>query len=110
MFTILTIAMAKPCPCELITNEPLSNNPVSAVMDSTTNQFTDDENLEEYIDQIPSASQSEPSLYLSSSYPLFRLIKPLDTNVLRYKRPSWASVGKRGIHSINKRPSWAQIG
>ncbi|CAF2661614.1 unnamed protein product [Rotaria sp. Silwood2] len=110
IFTILTMTMANPCPCELIANESLSNNPANTIMDPTMNQLVDDETLEDYLDQLTAPSQSQTSTDLSSLYPLFRKIKSIGTNRKRFKRPSWATVGKRANYINNKRPSWAQIG
>ncbi|CAF3667135.1 unnamed protein product [Rotaria sp. Silwood1] len=110
IFTILTMTMANPCPCELIANESLSNNPANTVVDSVMNQLVDDETFEDYLDQLPTPSQSETSTDLSSLHPLFRQIKSLETNRKRFKRPSWATVGKRAYYIHNKPPSWAQIG
>lgn len=101
--------MANPCPCELIVNESLSNNPPTAsITDSTINDIAEDKLLEDYLDQLSATSQQELSL---ESYPLYRQIKSLDTTRQRSKRPSWAAVGKRAATLNNKqRPSWAQVG
>ncbi|CAF1242341.1 unnamed protein product [Rotaria sordida] len=104
------MTMANPCPCEIITKESLSNNPANINIDSKMNQLVDDETLEDYIDQLTIPSQSEISTDLSSLHPLFRQIKNSEGNRKRFKRPSWATVGKRAIYMNNKQPSWAQVG
>ncbi len=104
---ILTMTMANPCPCEVITNEQLSNNPPSTITDpATINELIDNKFLEDYLDRLTSASQSEIS---AESYPLLRQVKSLDLIGQRYKRPSWAAIGKRAL-LLHKRPSWAPIG
>lgn len=104
--------MANPCPCELVANESLSNNPPTSLTDSTMNEIVDDKVLEDYLDQLSAASQLETSAEsLASLYPLFRQTKSLDITRQRSKRPSWAAVGKRAAAFTNKhRPSWAQVG
>ncbi len=104
------MTMANPTPCELLVNEPLSNDSPISITDSTANQLADDETLEDYLDQLTAASQSETSQDVSSYYPLLHQAKSLDTSRKRFKRPSWAAVGKRAASRNNKRPSWAQVG
>ena len=88
--------MANPCPCELVVNEPTTDS------SSSTNQLIDDDSTEDYLEQ---AGINNPSNF----YPLLRQTKSLSTYRRRFKRPSWATVGKRSI-TIKKRPSWAQVG
>jgi len=87
--------MANPCPCELVANEPTADS--SSL--STTNQVIDDDSADDYVEQVP------PHIY-----PLIRQAKSLTTYRRRFKRPSWATVGKRSPILIKKRPSWAQVG
>jgi len=108
MLTILTMTMANPCPCEVIVNESLSNDPATnAITESQLNQLINDGYLEDYLDQLMSSSQSGTS---TEFFPLFRQTKSLDTTRGRVKRPSWAAVGKRAATNNNKQPSWAQVG
>ena len=102
---ILTVTMANPCPCEVIVNEPSSNNPSGTITDPTMTELIDNKLLEDYFDRLAAAaSQSEASS--AEYYPLFR-----QANIAqRSKRPSWAAVGKRALSLNNKRPSWAQVG
>jgi len=104
------MSMANPCPCELIVNESSPNNPASSITDPTINELVDEKIFEDYLDRFATVSQSEPSSEFSSLYPLFRQTKSLDANRQRYKRPSWAAVGKRAASYKHKRPSWAQVG
>ncbi|CAF1529334.1 unnamed protein product [Adineta steineri] len=104
------MTMANPCPCELIVNESSSNNPSNSITDSTPNQFNDDEILEDYLDRLSDAFQSETSSDVSSLYPVLHQTKNFDANRKRSKRPSWAAVGKRATSLNSKRPSWAQVG
>jgi hypothetical protein len=107
IFTILSMTMANPCPCELVVNESLSNYPPNSITDSMKNRLINDETLEDYFDQLTASSQSGPS---SDLYPLLRQTKILDTPRERVKRPSWATVGKRAASMNKKTPSWAQVG
>jgi hypothetical protein len=95
--------MANPCPCEVIVNESLSNNPPSTITDSTMNELIDNKLLEDDLDRLTIGSQLETS---AEYYPLFQQ----GNLVQRHKRPSWAAVGKRALSLHNKRPSWAQVG
>ncbi len=96
--------MANPCPCEVIVNEPSSNNSPSTITDPTVNELIDNKLIEDYFDRLTAATQAEASS--AEYYPLFR-----QGNIgQRSKRPSWAAVGKRGLSLNNKRPSWAQVG
>ncbi|CAF1259394.1 unnamed protein product [Rotaria magnacalcarata] len=101
---------ANPYPYELIGNESLSNKPESTIMDATINELADDENVYDYLDQLIAASPAESPSDLSSLYPLSRPTKPLPADRKRFKRPSWATVGKRESFINSKRPSWAHIG
>lgn len=109
-FTILSVTTANPYPSEVITNESLSNQPANKNMDKTYNEIGDDEMIEDYLDQIMSTSQPEPSADLSSLYSLTRKMNNLLTDSKRLKRPSWATIGKREKIIAYKRPSWAHIG
>ncbi|CAF3371592.1 unnamed protein product [Rotaria socialis] len=101
---------ANPCPYELIANESLPNKPESTILDTTMNELADDETLKDYLDQLTVASHAEPPSDLSSLYPVLGQTKSLVTDRKRFKRPSWATVGKRESFIKSKRPSWAHIG
>ncbi len=107
IFTILTITMVSSCPSELIINEPLSNSPRT---NPIINDLIEDKILDDYLDQLTAGSQLETSSELPPLYSLLRQKKSFDTHRQRFKRPSWAAVGKRAASIINKRPSWAQVG
>lgn len=104
---LFTFTTANQCPCELIASE---NPPISTVDLSWTNPFTDDDSSEEIMEQvatnIPSTNRYPEIIPL---YPLDRERKSLSGTRRRFKRPSWAAVGKRSL-LIKKRPSWAQVG
>ena len=107
VLTLLTMTKASPCPCEVIVNEPLSNNLPTSISDSTIDDLMDKKFLDEYLDRLSPASPLETS---AESYPLYRHGgKGFDLTAQRNKRPSWAAVGKRAV-SLYKRPSWAQVG
>jgi hypothetical protein len=90
-----SLTMANPCPCESIDNETPALSPTDT---SSTNQLSDDDILEEYLNQ------------LAANIPLLHQTNSLSTERKRFKRPSWATVGKRSSMLIKKRPSWAHIG
>ena len=101
--------MANPrCPCEYIVNDSSSNPPTVTSTPSQVNN--DDDSLEEYLNRYVSSYQPGLSANhlqdLSALHALVRRSYLVDTNRKRWKRPSWAPVGKRA----SKRPSWAQVG
>jgi hypothetical protein len=97
------MSMANPCPCELVINESLLTNPPTSITDSTINDIVEDKLLEDYLEHLSNGAQSELN-------PLFRQTKSLDITQQRYKRPSWAAVGKRAASLEKRLPSWAQVG
>ncbi|CAF0821907.1 unnamed protein product [Adineta steineri] len=66
----------------------------------STDTSNDDDNTEYSLDQL---AANVPS---TNFYPF----KSLSNSRKRFKRPSWATVGKRSSISLKKRPSWAQVG
>ena len=104
---LFTITMANPCPCEVIANQQLSNEPSTAMLEPTLDEILDKKFLESYFERLPAGSSMETS---SESFPSHHQEKHFDLSAQRNKRPSWAAVGKRTISYINKRPSWAQVG
>jgi len=101
------MSMVNPCPSEVIINESLPNTPPT---EPIINDIIEDKILEDYLDQLTTGSQLETSPELPPLYSLLRQKKSFDTNRQRFKRPSWAAVGKRAAFITNKRPSWAQVG
>ena len=113
LFTLLAAILAlvaNPCPCDLIVNESLVNNPAASNTDLTHNQLVDIDSLDDYLERLAEQSHSDASSDASALYPLLRQTKSLDISATRLKRPSWAAVGKRAAALHNKRPSWAQVG
>jgi hypothetical protein len=100
LLIFFSLTMANPCPCELVVNEP---SLIPTTDSSSGNQLIDDDSTEDYLEQV---GTNNPS----SLYPLIHQTKSLATFRRRFKRPSWATVGKRSSISIKKRPSWAQVG
>jgi hypothetical protein len=100
--------MANSCPCELDVNE----TPSIQNTDSSTNQLVDDDTTtEEYLEQLANSVPSTNKYQdIANLYPSFHQSKSLATSRKRFKRPSWATVGKRSAILIKKRPSWAQVG
>ncbi|CAF3922998.1 unnamed protein product [Rotaria sp. Silwood2] len=98
--------MANRCPCELVVNE---NPTIPNTDSSSTSQLIDEDSQDDYLEQlannIPSTNKYED---ISRLYPFIGQTKSLSTTHKRFKRPSWATVGKRAI-LIKKRPSWAQV-
>lgn len=99
--------MANPsssCPCDFIVNESTSTTVPSTLV------ANDDDSLEEYLNRYLTSYQ--PALTanhlqdLDAAHALVRRNFLNDNHRKRWKRPSWAPVGKR----TNKRPSWAQVG
>ncbi|CAF3469152.1 unnamed protein product [Rotaria socialis] len=105
---LFSLTTANRCPCELVVNE----NPTIPNTDlSPISSFMNDNSTEDYIvqiaDSIPSTNKYQK---MANLYPLIRQRKSLSTTRRRFKRPSWATIGKRSFMLIRKRPSWAQIG
>ncbi|CAF3794649.1 unnamed protein product [Rotaria magnacalcarata] len=105
---LCSLTTANRCPCELVVNE----NPTISNTDlASLSSFMDDDSTKDYIvqvaDSIPSTNEDQE---MANLYPLIRQRKSLSTTRRRFKRPSWAAVGKRSFTLIRKRPSWAQIG
>ena len=110
--------MACPCPCEVIVNESLSNDPPGSLMDPTSNVLIDDDNAADDLDRYAAAVAAtyQPGIsadhlqHLAELHELFQQRKSLDSNRKRFKRPSWATIGKRTSQVIHKRPAWARVG
>ncbi|CAF1118206.1 unnamed protein product [Rotaria magnacalcarata] len=104
---LCSLTTANRCPCELVVNE----NPTISNTDlASLSSFMDDDSTKDYIvqvaDSIPSTNEDQE---MANLYPLIRQRKSLSTTRRRFKRPSWAAVGKRSFTLIRKRPSWAQV-
>ncbi|CAF0816582.1 unnamed protein product [Rotaria sp. Silwood1] len=106
LLILFTLTMANRCPCELVVNE---NPTIPNADSSSTNSLIDDDSQDDYLEQlannIPSTNKYED---IARLYPMIGHTKSLSITHKRFKRPSWATVGKRSI-LIKKRPSWAQI-
>lgn len=100
-----TMTTANPCPCEVIVSEQLTNEPSTAMLESTADDFNEKKFWENYFERLPLETSSE--LFPSVGH---RQEKNFDLSAQRNKRPSWAAVGKRAMSYMNKRPSWAQVG
>lgn len=108
LFVLFSLTMANPCPCELLVNETPTIPPTDT---SSSNNFIDDDSAEDYLEQLANNSPSTNKYQdVSSLYPLINQLKSLSTSRKRFKRPSWATVGKRASFLVKKRPSWAQVG
>jgi hypothetical protein len=106
---IVSLIMANPCPCELVVNE----NPMISKPDTAIRQLSaEDSIIEDSVEPVPAANVQSTDKYedLTNSYPFIRQIKSLSTARKRFKRPSWATIGKRSSISIKKRPAWVTIG
>lgn len=103
--------MANPCPCELVDNE----TPMRSTTDSVVHPSADDDSTEDYPESRAAAPRenvhaADKYQDLTNSYPFVREAISLSTSRKRFKRPSWATIGKRSSILIKKRPSWATIG
>ncbi|CAF0890853.1 unnamed protein product [Didymodactylos carnosus] len=121
--------LASSCPCALLLHEqdgqqqtlPSTNTAAgtdNSEDDNMTVENTDSNEQrthlaslfsEEYLFDQPILEQHQDLSY----YPLVRSTKNnagLFNARKRYKRPSWATVGKRSSILFAKRPSWAQVG
>ena len=108
----LSSTMANPCSCDLVLNEPSA---MSMGTDASNNALLDDESVEEYLEQLaasnaPSTNRYQELVEAAAAYPSLHHQKGLESDRKRFKRPSWATVGKRSEVLIKKRPSWAQVG
>lgn len=98
--------MANPtCPCEFIVHDSTSTRNPPAI-----SRNEDDDSLEEYLNRYihryqPAASNNHLQ-DLSTVHALVRRSFLDENSRKRWKRPSWAPVGKR----VHKRPSWAHVG
>jgi hypothetical protein len=100
--------MANPCPCELVVNE----TPNMSTKDRAVRQLPDDDSNEDSVEPAPTANLQSADKYqdLTNSYPFIRQAKSLEATRQRFKRPSWATIGKRSSILIKKRPAWVTIG
>jgi hypothetical protein len=99
--------MANPCPCELVDNE----TPTITTTDSSAHVPTDEDSTDDSIESaVANVQQTDKYQDLTNLYPFVRQTKSLSTTRKRFKRPSWATIGKRSSILIKKRPSWAHIG
>ncbi len=104
LFIFFSLTMANPCPCELVVNE----TPIRSTRDSSGHPLSNEESAEDLID--PPVATTDKYQELTNLYPFIRETKSLATTRKRFKRPSWATIGKRSSVLIQKRPSWATIG
>lgn len=94
-----------PCPCDFIVHDTTSTSAPSALLGSSG-----DDSLEEYLNRY--WTRYHPALSanhlqdLTAAHALVRRSFLDEKDRKRWKRPSWAPVGRR----TNKRPSWAQVG
>ena len=101
LLIFLTITFVKSCPCALVG----ADTPAIITTDlSSANQLFENESNDNDFDQLVPISKYE------AVYPLVHHTKSLSTSRKRFKRPSWATVGKRSSIVLKKRPSWAQVG
>ena len=105
---VVSLIMANPCPCELVVNE----TPILSTTDSAIHQLPDDDSNDDSVESAPSANVQSADKYqdLTNSYPFIRQAKSLAATRKRFKRPSWATIGKRSSILIKKRPAWVTIG
>ena len=78
--------------------------------DTSSNALLDDDSVEEYLEQLAAPSTDRYQELAEAIYPSLRHQKAVENDRKRFKRPSWATVGKRSEMLIKKRPSWAQVG
>ena len=100
--------MASPCPCQLLVDE----TPIVSTTDSSIPSLRDDDNTDESFESRTSNNQATDKYEdLTNLYPLIRQSKSVSTLRRRFKRPSWATIGRRPpAVLIKKRPAWATIG
>lgn len=112
LFIFFSLTLANPCPCELVDNE----TPSISTNDPTVHPSTDDDSADDFVES-PSNTNVDANVQpadkyrdLTNFYPFVRKSTSLSTSRKRFKRPSWATIGKRSSILIKKRPSWATIG
>jgi hypothetical protein len=107
LLIFVSLTMANPCPCELVVNE----TPMISATDSSTRQIHDEDTTEDSAEP-PAANVQSTDKYrdLTNLYPFIREAKSLETTRRRFKRPSWATIGRRSSILIKKRPAWVTIG
>lgn len=103
---VFSLAVASPCPCELVVDEtPTIPKTYRSIQPSQAEETTGD---------FPEATANDQATDkyedLTNLYPFIRQTESLATLRRRFKRPSWAKIGKRSSMQINKRPAWATIG
>lgn len=99
--------MTNPCPCELVLND----SPIISTTDASIRSLTDEESQEDSAERVNADPLSKDKYQdLTNLYPFIREAKSLTASRKRFKRPSWASIGRRSAVILRKRPSWAQIG
>lgn len=99
--------MTNPCPCQLVVND----TPTGSTTDSSIPSLRDDDSADESIEPISTNNQATDKYEdLTSLYPLVRQSKSVSTIRRRYKRPSWATIGRRPSILVKKRPAWVTIG
>jgi hypothetical protein len=104
-------AMANPCPCEVIANESLSSHLPTSAIDSSVDDETSEDYLGQYAVKYQPAMSAHHLQDFNDLHSFLRANKYFDSDRARYKRPSWAPVGKRSnTFRVNKRPSWAPVG
>ncbi len=95
--------MANPCPCELVVNE----TPKISTAHPPSDEDSTDDSIESPATDVQGTDKYQD---LTNLYPFVRQTNSLSTSRKRFKRPSWATIGKRSSILIKKRPAWAQIG
>ncbi len=99
--------MANPCPCELVVNE----TPAMSTKDTSAHPSTDDDSTDDSNESIAANVQPTDKYQdLTNLYPFIRETKSLSASRKRFKRPSWATIGRRTPILIGKRPAWVTIG
>ena len=108
LLSAVALITAIPCPCELVVNEP----PMISATDTSARQLRDEDSLEDPVEPILPANVQSTDKYqdLTNSYPFIRQTESLTPAHRRFKRPSWATIGKRSPIFIKKRPAWVTIG
>ena len=108
----LSSTLANPCSYGLVLDEPSA---MSMGTDPSSNVLFDDESVDEYLEQLAASNTPTTDRYqeladTAAAYPSMHHQTGLENDRKRFKRPSWATVGKRSAMLVKKRPSWAQVG
>lgn len=101
--------MASPCPCRFLDDE----TPIGSTTDSSNPSLRDEDSMDESLESKTNNNNQATDKYedLTNLYPLIRQSDNVPTIRRRFKRPSWATIGKRPPSVlIKKRPAWVTIG